>query len=130
MSALKVLIVESEPWLGEQFQRVLQKHGFETELTSNAYSAIDIVDTMQPDIIVMGLLLSGAGGLGLLHELQSYTDTAKVPVIVCSDETATISLDDLRPYGVLRVLDTGSMQPDDLPAAVRSVLGLARKIPA
>lgn len=127
MSAIKVLVVESEPWLGEQFQRTLQKHGFETGLTSNAYSAIDMVDTMHPDIIVMGLLLSGAGGLGLLHELQSYTDTAKVPVIVCSDETARISLEELRPYGVQRVLDTGTMQPNDLAAAVRSVLGMTRK---
>lgn len=126
MSRVKVLVVESDPWLGEQFQRTLKKHDFAAELTSNAYSAIDVVDDFRPDIIVMGLLLSGAGGLGLLHELQSYTDTARVPVIVCSDMAALISPDELQPYGVVRVLDTGVMQPDDLPATVRSVLGLAK----
>lgn len=118
----KVLVVESEPWLGEQFERSLQKHGFIVTVTSNAYSAMDIIDDTQPDVIVMGLLLSGAGGLSLLHELQSYTDTADVPVIVCSGATHTVQLEDLQAYGVRRVLDTGTMRPDDLPAAIKSVL--------
>ena len=121
-SRTKVLVIESEPWLGEQFERTLKRHGFAVTLTSNAYSAIDIVDDIHPDAIVMGLLLSGAGGLSLLHELQSYGDTAKVPVIVCSATTQPIDPDELKPYGVKRVLDTGTMQPDDLPVAVRSVL--------
>ncbi len=118
----KVLIIESEPWLGEQFERVLRKNGFSTTLTSNAYSAIDIIDEMHPDVIVMGLLLSGVSGLSLLHELQSYADTASTPIIVCSGTSHGIAADELRPYGVKRVLDAGTMQPNDLPAAVRSVL--------
>ncbi len=118
---IKVLVIESEPWLGEHFERSLQKHGFSVVVTSNAYSAMDIIDETQPDVIVMGLLLSGAGGLSLLHELQSYTDTADVPVIVCSGATHTVRLEDLRAYGVQRVLDTGTMRPDDLPATIKSV---------
>lgn len=121
MTSVKILVVESEPWMGEQFGRTLTKNGFEVTVTSNAYSAMDSVDEVKPDVIVMGLLLSGAGGLSLLHELQSYTDTAEVPIIVCclSDE---VSLDELRPYGVKRVLDSGTMKPNDLAGAVRSVL--------
>lgn len=118
---IKVLIVESEPWLGEHFERSLQKHGFHVVLTSNAYSAMDIIDETRPDVIVMGLLLSGAGGLSLLHELQSYVDTANVPIIVCSGATHTVQLEELRPYGVQQVLDTGTMRPDDLSAAIKSV---------
>ncbi len=120
MKSAKVLVIESDPWLGERFEYALKKAGFGVRSTSNAYSAMDMVDEFRPDAIVMGLLLSGAGGLSLLHELQSYTDTAGVPVIVCS--ATNVMLDELRPYGVERVLDSGAMKPDDLVAAVRSVL--------
>ena len=118
----RVLVVESEPWLSEHFERILVKQGFAVASVSNAYAAIDKINESQPEVIVMGLLLNGADGLALLHELQSYVDTAKVPVIICSDRANELSLQELKPYGVERLLDTGTMKPDDLPAALRSVL--------
>lgn len=119
---IRVLIIESEPWLGEHFEKTLEKNGFAVSVTSNAYSAMDTIDEFHPDVIIMGLLLSGAGGLSLLHELQSYSDTAKLPVIICSNSVADFSLDELKPYGVYKVLDAGAMVPQDMTAAVRSVL--------
>lgn len=118
----RVLIVESEPWLSEHFERLLVKQNFTVVTVSHAYAAMDVINEQRPDVIVMGLMLNGADGLALLHELQSYVDTAKVPVIVCSDRANELSLKDLQPYGVARLLDTGVMKPDDLPAVVRSVL--------
>jgi DNA-binding response OmpR family regulator len=121
MGKQTVLIVESEPWLGDQYQRSLEKNDFEVIRATNAYAAIDMIDENSPAAIVMSLLLSGAGGLGLLHELQTYIDTADIPVIVCSS-LPNLRLDDLEPYGVKRILDNTSMQPDDIAASVRSVL--------
>jgi len=118
----KVLVIENEPWLSERYEKTLRQADFEVISTSNAYSAMDMIDEERPSAIVMGLLLSGAGGLSLLHELQSYSDTATIPVIVCSNTTAGISQEDLEPYGVRRLLDIGTMQPGDVAAAVRSAL--------
>lgn len=118
----KVLIIESDPWLSEHFEQLLTKNNFIVKTALNAYTAMDEISENQPDVVVMGLLLSGADGLVLLHELQSYVDTAKIPIIVCSDRAGELSLDDLVPYGVVRLIDTGTMKPDELPAAVRSVL--------
>lgn len=117
-----VLIVESEPWLSEHFERLLAKQDFSVTKVPHAYAAMDAINQHQPDVIIMGLLLNGADGLALLHELQSYVDTAALPVIVCSDRANELSINDLKPYGVVRLLDTGTMKPDDLPAVVRSVL--------
>lgn len=122
MSGTRILVIESEPWLGEHFEKTLTRDGFKVVVTSNAYSAMDNIDEFHPDVIIMGLLLSGAGGLSLLHELQSYADTAKVPVIVCGTTVSDLSLDELRPYGVRKLLDASTMRPEDMTAAVRSVL--------
>lgn len=118
----RVLIIENEPWLGEHFERVLERADFDVVRAPNAYTAIDMINENPPNVICMSLLLSGANGLNLLHELQSYADTAVIPVIVWSDRSTALQLDDLRPYGVISILDTASLLPDDIPAAVRSAL--------
>lgn len=118
----RVLIIENEPWLSERYEQTLRHANFEVVSTSNAYSAIDIVDEQRPDAIVMGLTLSGVGGLGLLHELQSYSDTAVIPVVVCGSSSEKLSLEELQPYGVRQLLDIATMQPRDVAAAVRSAL--------
>ncbi len=117
-----VLIVESEPWLSDHFQQVLTKEAFTVTAVSNAYVAIDAINERQPDVIVLSLMLSGTDGIALLHELQSYVDTAAIPVVVCSERAAELSRDDLEPYGVRRLIDTSTMHPQDLPNVVRSVL--------
>lgn len=116
-----VLIIESEPWLGDHYEQSLQKSGYAVARAMNPYTAIDMIDEHQPAAIVMSLLLSGAGGLGLLHELQTYVDTAAIPVVVCSS-LPNIKLEDLKPYGVMRLLNSTTMQPNDVALAVRSVL--------
>jgi len=118
-----VMVIESEPWLGDHYQRHIERAGFSVVRASNAYTAIDLVDTQLPAAIVLNLFLSGPSAIGLLHELQSYTDTTNIPVIVCGN-VSDISMDDLRPYGVTHMIDSRTMQPDDLPAALRSALAL------
>lgn len=117
----KVLVVESETWLGDHYQRVLERHGFEVARASNAYSAMDSIDANLPDAIVMNTNLSGASSIALLHELQTYADTGNLPVVVCSD-TSSLVFDELRHYGVKRLVNSSTMRPDDLAAAVRGVL--------
>jgi len=117
----KVLIVESDPWLGDHYQKTLERQDFSVVRASNAYSAMDAVDDVLPDVIIMSLSLSGGSSLALLHELQTYVDTGKIPVIVCGNQPR-LSLDELQPYGVRRIVDSTTMLPDDLSAAVRSVL--------
>ncbi len=118
----KVVLIESDPWLGEHFGQVLERDGFAVTHVSHAYAAVDAINNDRPDAIGMSMMLSGVNGLNLLHELQSYTDTATIPVVVWSAQPDGVSLEDLQPYGVQRVLDTTTMQPGDVAAALRSVL--------
>ena len=117
----KVLIVESEPWLADHYQRTLERQGFVIERASNAYSAMDSIDDNLPDAVLMNVSLSGASSIALLHELQAYADTGSLPIIVCG-HAGDLTIDELQPYGVKRLVDSMTMRPDDLIAAVRGVL--------
>ncbi len=117
-----ILIVEDDIWTAEQHARTLERAGFRTRLSPHAIDAISAVDESRPDAIVLDVLLTGSTAFALLHELQSYSDTGNIPVILCTNLAPEMLLDDVRPYGVKRLLDKATMEPDDLPAAVRSVL--------
>ncbi len=117
----KVLLVEDDAWLAELEAGVLSKAGFEVILAPHAPAAIELIDSAQPEVIVLDVLLTGTTAFALLNELQSYSDTGKVPIILCTNLAEQLSIDRLKEYGVRRVVDKTTMHPDDLVAAVRSV---------
>ena len=116
-----VLIIEDDIWLAEQFQRTLATAGYSSRQVSSGHIAMEMIDTMPPKAIILDMLLTGGTAMTLLHELQSYTDTAKIPVVLCTNLASQIALKEVAPYGVKRILDKTTMQPDDIVAAVRSV---------
>lgn len=118
----RVLLVEDDPWLAELEASVLRDAGYEVMVSPHASSAIMAIDEGQPEVIILDVLLGGSTAFALLHELQSYGDTNQVPIILCTNMADSLKLEDLKMYGVRRIIDKMTMQPDDVPAAVRSVL--------
>jgi len=121
-TALSVLVVEDDRWLAEQYSRVFSKVGYEVKVTSHALAAVQAIDDFHPDAIILDVLLTGSTAFTLLHELQSYGDTGAIPIILCTNLAGELSLEDLKPYGVRRIIDKTKMIPDDLTIALRSVL--------
>ena len=122
MSAASILIIDDDPWVAEQHARVLEKSGYTTTISPHAIAAIGAVDDVHPDVIILDVLLTGSTAFTLLHELQSYGDTGSIPVVLCTNLAGDIRLEDVKPYGVKRILDKATMEPGDVVAAVRNVL--------
>lgn len=117
-----VLIVEDDEWLAEQYDRIIIAAGFKTAITPHALAAIQAVDDFKPDAIILDILLTGSTAFALLHELQSYGDTGNIPIIICTSLAGELSLDNLKSYGVERILDKTTMAPDDLVTELKRIL--------
>jgi CheY-like chemotaxis protein len=117
-----VLVVEDDEWMAEQHVRTLHEAGFQAEHVPHALAAIDSVDTKRPAVILLDVFLAGPNAFTLLHELQSHSDLAVIPIILCTNSAEDIAAEDLEAYGVMRVLDKTTMKPADLVAAVKKVL--------
>ena len=122
MNKIKVLVVEDDKWLAEQHGRVLHGAGYEPAVTLNAIEAIQAVDSDVPDVIILDVLLTGSTAFAFMHELQSYGDTGEIPIILCTNLAAELSLNDLAPYGVRQIIDKATMVPDDIVTAIRRLL--------
>ncbi|HET6747496.1 MAG TPA: response regulator [Candidatus Saccharimonadales bacterium] len=117
-----VLIVEDDDWMAQQHQRSLEAAGMRTKIASHALAAIDALDAVRPDVIVLDVLLPGPNAFTLLHEMHSHADLAGIPVVLCTNSADQLVKEDLKAYGVRRVLDKTKMQPKELEAAVRKAL--------
>jgi len=118
---MKILLIEDDLLLTKQYLRVLKGDGYEVMATQHAIGAIDCIDANHPDVIVLDMLLSGSTAMSLLHELQSYDDLSRIPIIVVTNLADSLSLETLKPYGVIKLLDKTTMLPDDISAIIRAI---------
>lgn len=119
----KVLLIEDDRWLGELQADVLVQAGYDARVATDALMAIDIIDAQAPDVIVADVLLAGSTIFTLLNELQSHTDTASIPVILCTSIAEQFSAKQLQNYNVKRVVDKTTMSHDAVIVAIRAVTG-------
>jgi len=117
----RVLLVEDDAWLAEVQASSISDAGYEVLIAPHAPAAIDLVDSFHPEVIVLDVLLAGSTAFALLNELQSYSDTGMVPVILCTNIADQFDAIKLKEYGVKKVVDKTTMHPEDLIAAIRSV---------
>ncbi len=119
-----ILIVEDDRWLAEAYQLTLEGQGHKTIVCNNGYAAIEALDFFIAELVVLDLLLPGANGIQLLHEISSYQDLSKIKVIMLSNSfmnnRATYA--NLRSYGVKRMLEKSLTTPAILLKTVEEVL--------
>lgn len=117
------MFVDDDGWLVDQMERYTQKVlAVTTVRAANSVEAMEVIDRQHPDVIVLDMFMPGPNGIVLLHELQSHYDLGSVPVILCTNNAATLNTEELAPYGVVALLDKGTMLPDDVVSAIRKVL--------
>ncbi|HMR73253.1 MAG TPA: response regulator [Candidatus Saccharibacteria bacterium] len=118
-----VLLVEDDAWLAESYSRVLRKANYSVAVARDGDEAIRQVETKNPDVLLVDVMLEGQTILGLLHELQSYDDTAKLPVVVCSALTGfDMSVERLHYYGVRAILNKATVTPEQLVLTIQEVV--------
>lgn len=116
MKRKSILLIEDDMWLADSYHDVIVSHGFACNVVVNAEEAMDIIDQDLPVVIVADVMLGDHTVFSLLHELQSYDDTQKIPVIICSSlaRSAAHLQEQLHEYGVVEVLDKATVTPEEL----------------
>lgn len=105
-----IFIIEDDLTMAECIKKACSPHP--AQIFSNCYDAIAAIDRHLPQLIFLDILLPGPNGFTLLHELASYIDTAKIPIIILSSIDFTHQ--DLSTYGVVACLHKDSFTPKDI----------------
>ena len=78
----RILVVEDEAAIAELVAINLRHAGFEVRVAGDATSAVQSVDKMLPDLIVLDWMLPGQSGLALLKSWRAQSRTKALPIVM------------------------------------------------
>ncbi|MDB9526332.1 response regulator [Oscillatoria sp. CS-180] len=116
-----VLIVEDTPSEMELMSHYLRESGCVVLGATTAKDALEIVSRQRPDVIVTDVVMPGISGFELCRNLKKHTETANVPIIICTSKNQDID----RLWGMKQGADAYLTKPytqDELVQVVRSAM--------
>jgi DNA-binding response OmpR family regulator len=81
----KILVVEDEPDFQTVLRVLLAEEGYRVELATNGQTALDIVQTDPPDLVLLDWRLPGVDGLTVCRNLRRWSS---VPIVMVTSKTA------------------------------------------
>lgn len=118
MDPTKVLVVDDEPNIVNTVRAYLEQDNFRVFTASTGPEALDAVRTLDPDLIVLDIMLPGLDGLDLLREVRRDSDVYVLMLTAKTEETdrivgLTLGADDYL---------TKPFSPRELVARVKAIL--------
>lgn len=110
-----IFVVDDDEIMAECIARATHR---DVKIFSNAIEVMNMIsEGIIPDLIFLDVLLDGPNGFTLLNELVSYSDTAKIPIVIVS--SLNFKGEDLSAYGVVGILEKEKMRPEEIFKYVR-----------
>lgn len=116
----RLFIIEDDPLMAECIARALSP--YDVRIFPDAISATNTLADGLPDLVLLDVLLNGPDGFTFLNEMISYSDTARIPVILVT--SLQLAEQNLSHYGVRAVLHKETMTPADIRNAVENALAV------
>ena len=84
-----ILIVDDSTFARANLRRPLEEAGYTTIEASSGQKALEIVQTVKPDLVTLDLLMPGLSGLETLIQLLPLCPDSKIVVISADIQSAT-----------------------------------------
>lgn len=123
MEKTKVLVVEDEPTVREVLRMLLGMEDIEVAVASDGAAGLALAEVMQPDVVLLDLMMPGLDGLEVCRSLKQAEHPPKVVVV-----TARASEDD-KLAGLAAGADAYLRKPFS-PLQIFEVVGLNGGAPA
>jgi CheY-like chemotaxis protein len=79
-----LLAIEDNPGAVQLLRRYLARSDYQVVEATCGHEMIPLVESVDPGLILLDIMLPGRDGWEILHELQSNSRTKKIPILVCS----------------------------------------------
>jgi len=121
----RILIIEDEKPLREAFAYLLEGAGFTVGLAENGKVGLAKLDSFQPDLILLDMLMPVMDGMTFLQQAHLPKKHATTKTIMLSNLSDAITFDDAAAYGVTISVLKADLSPDDLVKTVKKVLSIS-----
>ena len=117
----KVLIADDEIYMLRLLEMTFKKGGFEVICCRDGQEALTTAVAIQPQLIVLDVMMPGLDGLGALRQLKENPITKDLPVVVLSSKGHALTRIESELAGAALFL-TKPFSPNQLLGEVRKIL--------
>ncbi|MFD0961014.1 response regulator [Paenibacillus chungangensis] len=122
-NAQRVLVIEDDATTNEMMAKLLQKEGYQVTQSYNGGSALSLMQSEMPGLILLDLVMPEMDGFQFLAELRKRDAWRSVPVLVITAKTITVH-ERLRLKGYVKgFMQKGSFDHKSLLAEIHQLIG-------
>jgi len=118
----RILICEDEEFLVDAYRTKLAGTDFEVDIARDGDEALEKVDSFQPDLIILDLVMPKRNGLEVLRELKSSEKTNRIKIIIASNIDKSQTLKDAMELGAKEYFIKSSISIHDLIGKIERLL--------
>ncbi len=123
----RVLVVEDEPGTQELFRISLEELGIRVTLAGNGEEAEEALKTLDPDLILLDLVMPVMDGTAFLKRLREDPRRSELPVIICTGKELSLTERKRLLAQASRVLEKGDEFEADLASALAEFFPLEQE---
>lgn len=125
-NALKVLLVEDDPFLSNLLKVRLQRENIDVTLARDGDEAIKNLTINRPSLILLDLILPKKSGFEVLEKISTDPQLKDMPVIIISNLGQTSDIQRGKELGAIEYFVKAKISIDDLVGKVKEFLHISK----
>jgi len=92
MTQTKILLIEDDAEISRLTSMYLETEGYQVQVIADGAQAIKGIKEIQPDILVLDLMLPGLGGFEICKQAREFYQQPIIILTACDDDISEVSL--------------------------------------
>lgn len=124
-----VLIIEDEELLSQMYYMKLLHDGYDAVIANNGEEGVKKAHETKPDLILCDIMMPYKDGIAVLEELNADKELTDIPVVMLTNLSESQYVEEALQLGAVSYLVKSKIDPSDVVAKVKQVLGASGKLP-
>jgi DNA-binding response OmpR family regulator len=120
----KIAIIEDDPVINQMYRMKFEADGFEVQLADNGRRGVALVESFQPDLILLDLQMPHMGGAEALEEMRAHDWGKTIPVIILTNLGEEEAPKSLRALGIHSYIVKADLTPRQVVARAKEALNI------
>lgn len=123
MVMTKIAIIEDDLAISQMYRFKFEAEGYEVETAENGLLGLDLIKTMNPDIVLLDLMMPEMNGDEMLEKLRQEPWGKNTKVVILTNTGEQELPEEIKNLNVSAVILKASMTPRQVAELVKEKLG-------
>lgn len=120
----KIAIIEDDPVISQMYRTKFEAAGIEVQLAANGKIGVEMVEDMQPDLILLDLQMPEMNGEEALTIIRKHDWGKNIPVIILTNMGEEESPKSLKALGIHSYIVKANLTPSEVLQRVKDALSI------